>query len=183
MLFDIRSRQLQYRQINAEDWPFYLTLQQDQQVMQFVADPQPEATLRREKFDVRLPEWKPGSSHWLCLVFMEKGSTTPLGLTGFINRGDGIAEVGFMLARSAQGRGFGAQSLRDISQFALRDLGYRKLTATVTAGNEASRKTLLKVGFQHEGTRRKSYYLGGEWRDDWLFGLLAEEFHAELPRN
>ena len=109
MLFDIRSRQLQYRQINAEDWPFYLTLQQDQQVMQFVADPQPEATLRREKFDVRLPEWKPGSSHWLCLVFMEKGSTTPLGLTGFINRGDGIAEVGFMLARSAQRRRPGAQ--------------------------------------------------------------------------
>ncbi|MDI9222466.1 GNAT family protein [Pantoea sp. EA-12] len=183
MYFDILSNRLQYRQINAEDWPFFLALQQDDQVMKFVADPQPEAVIRRERFEVRLPQWHTDSSHWLCLVMMEKGSVVPLGVTGFIDRGDGIAEVGFMLATSAQGKGFGAESLRDISQFALMDLGYRKLVATVTAGNQASRRTLLKVGFQQEGTLRKSYFLGGEWRDDWLFGLLAEEFHAELLRK
>lgn len=183
MFFDIHSNRLHYRQINAEDWPFYLALQHDEQVMKFVADRLPEATIRREKFEVRLPEWRKGSTHWLCLVIMEKSNTTPLGLTGFIDRGEGIAEVGFMLATSAQGQGFGTESLRDISQFALRELGYRKLVATVTAGNEASRKTLLKVGFQQEGTLRKSYFLGGEWRDDWLLGLLADEFTAELTRD
>lgn len=93
-----------------------------------------------------------------------------------IDRGAGIAEVGFLLAAEAQGKGLGSESLHDIARYALNELGFRKLIATVTAGNEASRRTLLKVGFQQEGTLRKSYHLAGEWRDDWVFGLFADEW-------
>lgn len=106
---------------------------------------------------------------------MEQGQSAPLGVTGFIDRGDGVAEVGFLLAEGAQGKGFGTESLHDIARYALKDLGFRKLVATVTAGNEPSCRTLLKVGFQQEGTLRKSYNLAGEWRDDWVFGLFADE--------
>ncbi|OZT17484.1 GNAT family N-acetyltransferase, partial [Serratia marcescens] len=33
-------------------------------------------------------------------------------------------------------------------------------------------------GFQLEGTLRDNFRLAGEWRDDWLFGLLAAEFQG-----
>jgi len=50
------------------------------------------------------------------------------------------------------------------------------LTATVTAGNHASRHTLLNAGFEHEGTLRQNYFLHDRWHDDWIFGLLNPAF-------
>ncbi|WP_369409913.1 GNAT family N-acetyltransferase [Candidatus Pantoea deserta] len=100
----------------------------------------------------------------------------PIGVTGFIERADGIAEVGFILAAEFYGKSFGSESLKDIVRFAFKTHGYQKLTATVTSENEASRRTLLKVGFQQEGTLRQKVFLHGCWRDDWIFGLLSEEF-------
>lgn len=55
------------------------------------------------------------------------------------------------------------------------------MTATVTAGNAASRRVLEKSGFRLEGELRESYRLAGVWRSDWLFGLLAHEFEQD-PR-
>jgi len=48
----------------------------------------------------------------------------------------------------------------------------------VTAGNIASKRLLLKSGFRQEGVIRKNYYLNGEWRDDWVFVLLADDYHG-----
>lgn len=62
--------------------------------------------------------------------------------------------------------------------FAVNACGFHKLTATVTAGNLASRGLLESCGFQLEGTLRDNYRLAGQWCDDWLFGLLAAEFQA-----
>ncbi len=75
-------------------------------------------------------------------------------------------------------KGYGTESLNAIIRFAFDSLGYRKLTATVTAGNIASKRLLLKSGFRQKGVIRQSYYLNGEWRDDWVFGLLADDYHG-----
>ena len=50
--------------LQLDDWPFFLSLQQDPQVMLYVADPRPVAEIR-DAFDSRLPAWSPGAPHWL----------------------------------------------------------------------------------------------------------------------
>ena len=69
----------------------------------------------------------------------------------------------------------GSESLRALCRAAFTEAGYRKLTATVTAGNVSSKAVLEKTGFVQEGTLRESYFLAGRWQDDWLFGLLKRE--------
>ena len=71
---------------------------------------------------------------------------------------------------------FAPLALRAVCDYAFRHGGIRRLTATVTAGNIASRRTLEKQGFMLEGELRESYFLGGQWQNDWLFGLLSHEF-------
>jgi RimJ/RimL family protein N-acetyltransferase len=93
-----------------------------------------------------------------------------------LGHGDGVAEVGFLLASAFHGKGYGLESLRALCRFGFAKAGYRKLTATVTAGNAPSKAVLEKVGFVQEGTLRESYFLAGRWQDDWLFGLLQREF-------
>lgn len=181
-MFAVRSASIDYRPMTAADWPFFLALHQDPDIIRYISAPRSAEDIRTHSFLPRLPPWQKGSAHWLCLVMSEKGSAIPAGVTGFIDRGDNVAEVGFILAPAFHGRGLGAGTLYDIARFAFDVCGYRRLTATVTAGNEASRRTLLKVGFTHEGTLRQNYFLQGRWQDDWLFGLLPGEL-CPAPRR
>lgn len=158
------------------DWPFFLSLQQDRQVMRFVADDRREQEIRAA-FDARLPHWSPGDTHWLCLLVRD-AQNVPLGITGYIHRDVDCAEVGFLFAPVAQGKGYGSESLRAVCDFAFSTGGIRRLTATVTAGNIASRRTLERLGFRLEGELRESYFLAGEWRNDWLFGLFSHEYDS-----
>ncbi|MBH2749666.1 MULTISPECIES: GNAT family N-acetyltransferase [Serratia] len=172
----VSSARLYYRCLKDSDWSFFLALNQNRHVMHFISDPRTDEEIRIQSFDERLQPWHKGSGHWLCLVMSQKNTDFPVGVTGFIDRGEGIAEVGFILSAEFHGQGLGSESLKDLARFAFDTHGYRKLTATVTSGNEASRRTLLKVGFQQEGTLRKNYFLHGCWQDDWVFGLLKDEF-------
>lgn len=174
---DINASRLEYRRLCHSDWPFFLALNSDRRVMSFISDPLDEDTIRLYYFEPRLQAWEKGSKHWLCLVISEKDTGNPIGVTGFIERSEGIAEVGFILKPEYQRKGYGSESLTEMIKLAFTHYNYHKVIATVTSGNEASRKTLIKCGFQQEGSLRKSYYLNGRWQDDWLFGLLKEETH------
>lgn len=160
--------------ITPDDWPFFLALQQNPQVMRYVADNRSEREIR-DAFDSRLSPWSPGAPHWLCMVVRD-AQQQPLGITGYIHRDTDCAEVGFLFAPQAQGLGYGTESLRAVCDYAFGDGGIRRLTATVTVGNIASRRTLEKVGFRLEGELRESYLLAGHWHNDWLFGLLSHEY-------
>lgn len=161
--------------IQPDDWPFFLALQQSPEVMRYVADERPQSAIL-EAFNTRLPSWSPGCEHWLCLVVRARDSGDPLGVTGYIHRDVDCAEVGFLFAPSAQGKGYGDESLRALCDYAFGEGNIRRLSATVTAGNIASQRLLKKVGFIQEGELRQSYYLAGAWHNDWLFGLLKDEY-------
>lgn len=164
--------------VEEQDWPFYLSLQQDPDVMKFVANQRPIAVIR-EAFEPRLQHWSPGSDHWLCLIVRDAASPKPLGAIGYIHRENDCAEVGFLFAPEAQGQGYGYESLRALCDFAFEQGGIRRLTATVTAGNIASRRLLEKAGFVLEGELRESFWLSGGWHNDWVFGLLKHEHVAQ----
>ncbi len=122
----------------------------------YVADDRSKDAIRLA-FDVRLPRWEPGSPHWLCLVMREKSSGRTLGVTGLIDRSDGVVEVGFLLASAFHSKGLGIESLRAPCRASFTDAGCRKLTAMVTPGNVASKAVREKVGFVQEEPLRKSY--------------------------
>lgn len=161
--------------LQEQDWPFFLALQQHPDVMRFVAEDRPVADIR-DAFEARLTPWTPGSAHWLCLVVRDALTRVPLGVTGYIHREEDCAEVGFLFAPEAQGKGYGFESLQALCRYAFEEGGIRRLTATVTAGNVASRRLLEKARFRLEGELRESYYLAGRWQNDWLFGLLRQEY-------
>lgn len=89
--------------LQDHDWPFFLALQHDPEVMRFVAEDRPVEAIR-EAFDSRLTPWTPGSAHWLCLVVRDATSGVPLGVTGYIHRDDDCAEVGFLLHLRPRGK-------------------------------------------------------------------------------
>ena len=55
---ELLTPRLRCSPLQLDDWSFFLSLQQDPQVMLYVADPRPQAAIR-EAFDSRLPPWTP----------------------------------------------------------------------------------------------------------------------------
>jgi RimJ/RimL family protein N-acetyltransferase len=165
--------------ITADDWPLFLRLYQDPEVIRYIADPLSEAEIRM-RFEARLPAWDKYGEQWLCLVMREKASEDAVGMTGFRPQWHPYrqAEVGYGSLPLAQGKGYGKESLRAVLDFAFNACDFHKLTATVTEGNIASRRLLESCGFLLEGTLRDNYQLAGQWRDDWQFGLLVSEFRG-----
>jgi RimJ/RimL family protein N-acetyltransferase len=174
-MFPLFTPRLSLTQITEQEWPFFLRLQQDPEVMRYVSEGRKEAEIRHT-FNARLVPWEILSRHWLCIALRDRQNGMLIGVTGFVREEDDRAEVGYMLDPAFHGQGYGLESLRAICQFAFRQCAIRRLTATVTVGNIPSKKVLEKAGFQCEGALRENYYLGGIWQDDWIFGLLAHEF-------
>ncbi|EFE95730.1 acetyltransferase, GNAT family [Serratia odorifera DSM 4582] len=173
----LETERLTLHSLTEEDWPLFLQLYRDPQVIRYLADPLDEAEIHA-RFAGRLPAWNKHSQHWLCLVMREKASGAALGLTGF--RAEWLpfqqAEVGFASLPAGQGKGYGKESLRKLMDFAFNACGFHKLNATVTEGNMASRRLLESCGFQLEGTLRDNFRLAGQWYNDWQLGLLASEY-------
>lgn len=64
---ELLTPRLRCSPLQLDDWSFFLSLQQDPQVMLYVADPRPQAAIR-EAFDSRLPP-RPGMNTgcaWWC---------------------------------------------------------------------------------------------------------------------
>jgi RimJ/RimL family protein N-acetyltransferase len=92
------------------------------------------------------------------------------------------AEIGYLLAREAQGRGLMHEALSALVATAFDDWGLHRLEADIDPRNLASARSLERLGFRLEGRLRERWIVGGEVSDSALYGLLAPEWQAARPR-
>jgi [ribosomal protein S5]-alanine N-acetyltransferase len=85
------------------------------------------------------------------------------------------AELGYWLGEPYRNKGIITNAVKQVCEYAFKELEISRITAYVFAENPASEKVLLKAGFQQEGYLKKNYFKNGEYRDGKLFALLNEE--------
>jgi RimJ/RimL family protein N-acetyltransferase len=88
---------------------------------------------------------------------------------------EGTAEVGFLVAPSARGRGLGTAALRAVSDWGFDALGLDRIVWRAHVGNEASRRAAQKAGFVMEGVQRAGCVQRGERRDAWVGARLCTD--------
>jgi [ribosomal protein S5]-alanine N-acetyltransferase len=95
-----------------------------------------------------------------------------------LNREQGRAELGYMLARAHWGRGLAREATSLVIGHAFGPLGLRRLEADIDPRNVASDKLLTRLGFQKEGFLRERWRVGDEISDSALFGLLKRDWEV-----
>ncbi|WP_194283001.1 GNAT family N-acetyltransferase [Saccharothrix syringae] len=90
------------------------------------------------------------------------------------------AEIGYTLAPAHQGRGYATEAVRRVLEHLFDERGLYRVGAECDARNERSARLLTRLGFRQEGHRVRSTWIKGEWTDDLLFGLLAEEWRERM---
>lgn len=87
-----------------------------------------------------------------------------------------LGEVGYTLSPTYQHQGLATEAMRALLTFCFNTLNMHRLSATADPRNLPSLKLLGRLGFRREAYFVKSLWFKGEWADDVVYGLLAEEF-------
>ncbi|KHA58989.1 acetyltransferase [Vibrio variabilis] len=166
----IESSNLIMRSIQESDWSLFERLHQDEEVIKYAFD-KPSKEEIRARFNSRLPLWRWGSQHWLCLVIKDKATGNTVGVTGLCHSETKTecVEVGYLLLPEFHGKGMGTESLLALVKYAKQHFPIETFNAIVTDGNIASCKVLEKVGFQLKEREPNAYTIGGIEYDDLIY--------------
>ncbi|MGG7573873.1 aminoglycoside 6'-N-acetyltransferase [Streptomyces sirii] len=87
------------------------------------------------------------------------------------------ASIDIFLTTAMHGRGLGADAVRTLARWLIRERGHHRLTIDPAAANTAAIHSYRKVGFKPVGIMRaygRDYRTGG-WADGLLMDLIADE--------
>jgi RimJ/RimL family protein N-acetyltransferase len=85
-------------------------------------------------------------------------------------------EFGISIAPEHQRRGYGREAARALFTHVFHALGRHRIHASVDPRNLASMDMLRALGMRQEAHHRQSLWLRGEWVDDVIFAMLADEW-------
>lgn len=144
------------------DWPFFLRLRRDPEVMQFMGELLDEAALRN-LFTARCAD--PGV---FVLRDRHHQAIGDIGLR-ISSKNPHEADVGYALLPEAQGQGYASEALQAICEYGFQQLGVNAINAWVLEDNIGSARLLEKHGFTRIQVLENAYHLNGIDYDDWVY--------------
>ncbi|MET7952025.1 GNAT family protein [Micromonospora sp. NPDC005324] len=93
---------------------------------------------------------------------------------GTLSRG----EMGWAFRPSVWGRGYAAEAVRALIDIAFSHYSMHRVIAQIDGRNEASARLCERLGMVKEAHLRQDYWAKGEWVDNDIYGLLAEQWRT-----
>lgn len=93
------------------------------------------------------------------------------------------AEIGFTLARGYQGRGYAAEAVGALLEYAFGTLGLHRVVAITDARNAAAARLLERMGMRREGHHLQNVWFKGAWGDEFSFAILRDEWLARRQQG
>ena len=89
---------------------------------------------------------------------------------------DGYANLGVWTLPDVWGCGLALDACAHMIDYGFRELGLHRISATVMAPNDPSKRLCSRLGFVHEGVSRESQFADGQYHDAERYGLLVHEW-------
>jgi [ribosomal protein S5]-alanine N-acetyltransferase len=177
----IHTDRLTLRWLDEGDAPSLFAIFSDPEVMRYWSTPPVTdiGQVERNLAAVKLA-YEDGSSMRLGLVRREDDTLIGTCTVFDLQPANRRAEIGYALARAAWGRGYMHEALEAFVQHLFTALQLNRLEADIDPRNEASARTLQRLGFQQEGYLRERWIVNGAVSDSALYGLLHRDW-AERP--
>lgn len=97
------------------------------------------------------------------------------GTVDLFNWRNRIMEVGYLIDKAHQGKGFAYEAVHAALEFGFKELNLHRIEAQLHPDNSASARLLEKLGFRREGLMRQNYFIDGQYNDTLVYGLLASD--------
>jgi ribosomal-protein-serine acetyltransferase len=93
-----------------------------------------------------------------------------------IDRDDRKAKIGYFLGSEFTGKGIVTSAVSAVLAWCFDHLHLNRIELRCASGNAASMRVAERLGFSREGLLRQDECLNGVFVDQYVYGLLAEEF-------
>jgi len=103
------------------------------------------------------------------------GRLLGLALAFGIDRDEGEAELGYLVAPDARGRGVGTALLRQLTDWAFAQAGMQRVRLVVDVVNGASLRVAERAGYVREGIMRSVHFKDGRRIDAVLLSRLPSD--------
>jgi RimJ/RimL family protein N-acetyltransferase len=171
------------RELRATDARSLFVAMTTDEVSRFISPP-PATVEGFEKF-IAWTHRQRAAGQYVCFAVVRRGSDTAVGLFQIrsLEADFSTAEWGFAIAAEFWGTGVFGDGARLAISFAFAALRAHRLEARASLQNGRGNEALRKLGATREGFLRKSFLRHGEYHDQALWTILAEEWVDALsPR-
>jgi RimJ/RimL family protein N-acetyltransferase len=177
--YPIKTERLDLRPHRMEDLDDLFAFHSDPEVVRYVPWPVRTREQVRAALEVKLTQdvlTEPGQ--WLVLAIELRETSTVIGevLLKWESDINSQGELGYALHADYHGQGLAAEAARAMLRLGFEDLGLHRIQASVINGNTASTKLLERLGMHQEAHLIESLHFKGEWSDDLIWAIRAQEW-------
>jgi RimJ/RimL family protein N-acetyltransferase len=167
------------REVQAADAPALLAMLTIEEVARFISPP-PATIEGYQAFIVWSVEQRQKGNH-ICFGVVPEGLTTAVGLFQLrsLEANFGSCEWGFALGSQFWGTGLFVDGAAAILNFGVDVLGAQRFEARAAVANGRGNGALRKIGAVQEGILRRSFLRHGQYHDQVLWSILAEDWRLQ----
>lgn len=167
------------RELRSDDAASLLAMLTTEEVARFISPPPTTV----EGF-VRFIEWthlERRAGNFICFGIVPAGMEHAVGIFQLRSLEPGFAscEWGFAMGSSFWGTGVFAEGARLVVNFAVDVVGAQRLEARAAVANGRGNGALRKIGAVQEGVLRRSFLRNGQYHDQVLWSILAEDWRLQ----
>jgi ribosomal-protein-alanine N-acetyltransferase len=164
------------RELEVSDAPALFAMLTPEEVSRFISPP-PTTVEGFERF-ITWARAERAAGRYACFAVVPHGMTTAVGLFQVrqLEPGFATAEWGFALGSQFWGTGMFVDGGQMVVRFAIETLNVLRLEARAAVANGRGNGALRKLGAVQEGVLRRSFLKNGQFLDQMLWSILAEEW-------
>ena len=179
----IETDRLTLRRYVESDYDDLLKLQSSEEVTRFLLyDVRTPEQVRDETLPKRLADIPAmnahGQSFTLAVILRETGQHVGEVTLFGDNVEQRTGEIGYVFHPEFAGCGYASEASVELLRLGFEKLGMHRIIARLDARNTGSVKLLNRLGLRQEAHFVKNEFLKGEWTDELVFAMLAEEWDS-----
>jgi RimJ/RimL family protein N-acetyltransferase len=174
----IETARLRLRRFGDADLAPFMAYRNDPDVARYqswdgITEAEAVAFVREQQ---TAPAGVPGE--WLQIAIERKDNRRIIGDCAFKVMEDDPrqAEIGYSLARDAQGQGFATEAVAALLSWAFPTFDLHRVIAIVDVENTASVALLERLGLRREAHFRQNIWFKGAWGDEYVYAILRDEW-------
>jgi RimJ/RimL family protein N-acetyltransferase len=172
-----QGERVRLRAIEPSDWAAYFSWNQDDEQARGVSSiPFPQSAEAVRQWAQQEATRKPEEDAFRFVIENEAGEVVGDLTTHHCDARVGSFSYGITIRRERRRNGYAAQAIALVLRYYFRELRYQKATVSVYSFNEASVRLHESLGFQLEGRIRRTVFTDGQYGDELVYGMTAEEF-------
>lgn len=177
----IKGKLVTLRPSRLSDAPVFCRWFKNPEVTRFLNRYENPPTLREERAYIREQLRKRDNAQWIIMT-ADKEMIGTVGLTIYPAHRRALYGI-FIGDPRYWGQGLGTEAGRLAVAFAFRRLRLHRIELRVFAYNIRGMKSYEKIGFRTEGRLRDHLYRDGAYHDEFVMGILRQEYLPSAKRK